>query len=218
MQQKQILIEFRHIFLTFKKKKIFDDFNLKIYSQDKIVIIGQSGIGKSTLFSILLGIQEFQAGEIFFKSKKVTAKNIHNLRRQIAYVDQDLTIGNGLVKDAIADYFNFAVNKSIKIDKNELNRLLLEFSLELNILDQDIDQLSGGEKQRLSLVIALLLKRPILLLDEISSSLDSKLAEQLMIKILNQTNKTIILIAHDQRWQKQKNILIFNFKDKQWKQ
>jgi putative ABC transport system ATP-binding protein len=76
--------------------------------------------------------------------------------------------------------------------------------------------LSGGEKQRLGLIIALLLNRPILLLDEISSSLDEKLTKQTIDKVLKMTDKTVVLIAHDLEWQKQENIKIFNFKDKKW--
>lgn len=212
------LIEFKNINLKFKDNVIFSDFNLKINQNDKVVIVGPSGIGKSSLFNLLLGLNQPQSGQIFFNSKKINSDNVNKLRSQIAYVDQEISLGNGVVKDVMADYFSFAVNKNLKITKKNLMDLFNEFLLDPAILNQNVEDLSGGEKQRLGLVIALLLKRPILLLDEISSSLDEDLTKSVIAKILALKNKTVILIAHDLEWQKQKNIKTFNFKDKKWKQ
>lgn len=212
------LLEFKNINLKFKDNVIFSDFNLKINQNDKVVIVGPSGIGKSSLFNLLLGLNQPQSGQIFFNSKKINSDNVNKLRSQIAYVDQEISLGNGVVKNVMADYFSFVVNKNLKITKKNLMDLFNEFLLDPAILNQNVEDLSGGEKQRLGLVIALLLKRPILLLDEISSSLDEDLTKSVIAKILALKNKTVILIAHDLEWQKQKNIKIFNFKDKKWKQ
>lgn len=212
------LIEFKNINLKFKDNVIFSNFNLKINQNDKVVIVGPSGIGKSSLFNLLLGLNQPESGQIFFNSKKINSDNVNKLRSQIAYVDQEISLGNGVVKNVMADYFSFTVNKNLKITKKNLMDLFNEFLLDPAILNQNVEDLSGGEKQRLGLVIALLLKRPILLLDEISSSLDADLTKSVIAKILALKNKTVILIAHDLEWQKQKNIKIFNFKDKKWKQ
>ena len=216
MKQTKPLIEFKNIFLKFKDKTILKNFNLQIFPKDKIVISGASGIGKSTLFNLILGFVQAQNGEIFFQGKKVNAKNIHSIRSQIAYLDQDLSLGTDFIKEIIQDYFSFEVNREIALDKNKLTKLLEEFSLDQNILNKNINRLSGGEKQRIGLIIALLLDRPLLLLDEISSALDPKLVQQVITKILKLENKTIILIAHNREWQKQKDIRVFNFGSKKW--
>jgi putative ABC transport system ATP-binding protein len=212
------LIEFKNVFLKFGEKIILENFNWKIYHKDKVVIVGPSGIGKSSLFNLILGLKQGQSGDIFFQGKKIGVKNIHFLRSQIAYVDQDNSLGSGSVREIIKDYFSFEVNHDKVVDENKLQKLIDDFSLDKDILDKNIGQLSGGERQRLSLIIGLLLDRPILLLDEISSSLDPKLVSGVISKILSLKNKTIILVAHDTEWQRQKNIRIFDFKEKKWKQ
>jgi putative ABC transport system ATP-binding protein len=218
VNKKQTLIEFKDIFLKFGEKVILENFNFKISTEDKVVIIGPSGIGKSSLFNLLLGLKQPRSGEIFFKNKKINPQNIHFLRSQIAYVDQDNSLGTGSVREIIEDYFSFEVNTDKILSKDKLKKMINDFSLDGDILKKNINQLSGGEKQRLSLIIALLLDRPILLLDEISSALDPKLVEGVINKILELKNKTIIVVAHDIRWQKEKSVHIFDFKEKKWKQ
>ena len=77
-----------------------------------------------------------------------------------------------------------------------LIQTLKEFNLDSNILSKNINQLSGGEKQRLAFVIIILLDRKIWILDEITSSLDQDMKEKVINYILN-TNKTVILVSHD---------------------
>ncbi|NCS86971.1 MAG: ATP-binding cassette domain-containing protein, partial [Candidatus Pacebacteria bacterium] len=105
---KQKIIEFRNINLSFKSKTIFKDFNFIINSGEKIIVFGKSGTGKSTLLNLLLGFKQPESGEIFFKGEKITAQNIWDIRKQIAYVDQDVMMGEGHVQKIIAEYFSFA--------------------------------------------------------------------------------------------------------------
>jgi len=206
------LIEFKNIFLNFGDKIILKDFNYKIYPKDKIVIIGPSGIGKSTLFHLILGLKQPQKGKIFIKNKEITNNNIFSFRSQIAYVDQDVSLGSGKVIDILQELFSFKVNQKIFLDSSSIQKLFQDFDLETTILNQDINQLSGGERQRLGLIIALLLKRPILLLDEISSALDSNLGSKVINKILSLKDQTVIMISHGQEWQKQKDVKLLTLK------
>ncbi|MDD4785309.1 MAG: ATP-binding cassette domain-containing protein, partial [Candidatus Shapirobacteria bacterium] len=138
------LIEFKNIFLNFGDKIILKDFNYKIYPKDKIVIIGPSGIGKSTLFHLILGLKQPQKGKIFIKNKEITNNNIFSFRSQIAYVDQDVSLGSGKVIDILQELFSFKVNQKIFLDSSSIQKLFQDFDLETTILNQDINQLSGG--------------------------------------------------------------------------
>ena len=215
---KQKIIEFRNINLSFKSKTIFKDFNFIINSGEKIIVFGKSGTGKSTLLNLLLGFKQPESGEIFFKGEKITAQNIWDIRKQIAYVDQDVMMGEGHVQKIIAEYFSFAANSKIKFTPLELTELLERFDLEPVILTKDIGQLSGGEKQRLALVVALLLKRPVMALDEVTSSLDPASKTIVIRELLKNSKSTLLIITHDEEWQYQKNVRIFDFKEKKWKQ
>jgi len=215
---KQKIIEFRNINLSFKSKTIFKDFNFIINSGEKIIVFGKSGTGKSTLLNLLLGFKQPESGEIFFKGEKITAQNIWDIRKQIAYVDQDVMMGEGHVQKIIAEYFSFAANSKIKFTPLELTELLEKFDLEPVILTKNISQLSGGEKQRLALVVALLLKRPVMALDEVTSSLDPASKTIVIRELLKNSKSTLLIITHDEEWQYQKNVRIFDFKEKKWKQ
>ena len=215
---KQKIIEFRNINLSFKSKTIFKDFNFIINSGEKIIVFGKSGTGKSTLLNLLLGFKQPESGEIFFKGEKITAQNIWDIRKQIAYVDQDVMMGEGHVQKIIAEYFSFAANSKIKFTPLELTELLEKFDLEPVILTKNISQLSGGEKQRLALVVALLLKRPVMVFDEVTSSLDPASKTIVIRELLKNSKSTLLIITHDEEWQYQKNVRIFDFKEKKWKQ
>ncbi len=218
MKQKQKIIEFRNIYFKFKNKNIFKNFNFIINSGEKIIIFGKSGIGKSTLLNLLLGFKEPEFGAIFFNNEKITSQNIWNIRKQIAYVDQDIAIGEGNVQEIIFEYFSFTANYKKKFTPSELIALLKKFDLEPVILTKNISQLSGGEKQRLALVVALLLKRPVMVFDEITSSLDSVLKTIVINELLKNHKSTLLIITHDKEWQYQKDVRIFDFKEKKWKQ
>ena len=215
---KQKIIEFRNINLSFKSKTIFKDFNFIINSGEKIIVFGKSGTGKSTLLNLLLGFKQPESGEIFFNGEKITAQNIWDIRKQIAYVDQDVMMGEGHVQKIIAEYFSFAANSKIKFTPLELTELLEKFDLEPVILTKNISELSGGEKQRLALVVALLLKRPVMALDEVTSSLDPASKTIVIRELLKNSKSTLLIITHDEEWQYQKNVRIFDFKEKKWKQ
>jgi len=218
MKQKQKIIEFRDICLNFKSKNIFKDFNFVINSGEKIIIFGKSGTGKSTLLNLLLGFKQPDSGEIFFSGEKITAQNIWDIRRKIAYVDQDVMMGEGNAQKIINEYFSFAANYKMKFTSKELIELLEKFDLNSSILLKDMSQLSGGERQRLALVVALLLKRPVMVFDEVTSSLDPALKTIVINELLKNLDATLLIITHDEEWQYQENVRIFDFKEKKWKQ
>ncbi len=212
------LINFDRVNFAFKSppKTILKNFTFSIFPQDKIIVFGQSGSGKSTLINLILGFQQPQSGTILYQNQPLNSTNIWQLRRQIAYVDQDATFGQGLVNQTLQEYLHFQTNKHLKLKSTEITTTLSLLGLTPSILQKDISQLSGGERQRLSLSLALLLNRPILLLDEITSALDPE-SKQLVVSTLNKLqSKTILLVTHDKIWQQQPHFKFFNFKEKRW--
>ncbi len=198
--------------------KILDHFNLQIYPKDKVVIFGQSGSGKTTLLRLLLGLTKPTSGTIFINQQPLTEKNVWQMRTLFAYVDQDVIIGQGKIKQLINDYFCLQANKNIGLNWTQVNNLLARFELDPNILDKNSDHISGGERQRIALIIALLLKRPIMLLDEATSSLDPTTKKIIVKEILSYANLTLLSVTHDLVWLKQAKVKTFDFKEKKWLQ
>lgn len=210
------IIEFKHISLDFGHKTIFNNFSFAIHPQEKVVIFGKSGTGKSTLLRLILGFEQPDRGIITVRGKTLSPRNIDWIRRQIAYVDQDVMMGQGTARDSLAEYLSFKANQNILLKESSLLELLSQFELEASLLDKNITELSGGERQRVALVVALLLKRPILVLDEVTSSLDPVSKDIVISRLLEEKHATLLIITHDQEWQSQAKVKVFNFKDKIW--
>ncbi len=190
------MINFKNISLKFNDKIILNNFNLIVNAGEKILISGVSGKGKTTLLKLLLGFSTPNSGNIFVDNLELNEQTINIIRNKIGYMPQSTPFLNVKVEKLIHTIFNYKENLKTKLDMSILIQTLKEFNLDSNILSKNINQLSGGEKQRLAFVIIILLDRKIWVLDEITSSLDQDMKEKVINYILN-TNKTVILVSHD---------------------
>lgn len=190
------MINFKNISIKFNDKIILNNFNLIVNAGEKILISGVSGKGKTTLLKLLLGFSTPNSGSILVDNLELNEQNINIIRNKIGYMPQSTPFLNVKVEKLIYTIFNYKENLKTKLDMSILIQTLNEFNLDSNILSKNINQLSGGEKQRLAFVIIILLDRKIWILDEITSSLDQDMKEKVINYILN-TNKTVILVSHD---------------------
>ena len=190
-------IEVREATFKFNEKVVLDRFSLTVYEGEKVAIRGPSGRGKTTVLRSILGFVVPARGSIQIMGQRVDPNSIWSLRTLIGYVPQEPELGNGSVRAWLERPFTFKANKDIKhnLDKiPELFRLLL---LPLDLLDKDVQVLSGGEKQRVAIITALLLERPILLLDEPTSALDDMSKKRLAGFLSTRNNLTVLVVSHD---------------------
>lgn len=185
---------------TYKNKKIFKQINLTVTKGENIVIFGESGIGKSTLLKLILGIIKNDTGHIYFKLKDGSKQSINvDTRNMFSYVPQGKLILSGSIRENIT-----FVNPNISDDD-------LDKALEISCCKSFIDQLehgldtkigergkglSEGQLQRIAIARAIASKAPILILDEITSSLDSKTEEAVIQNIKNMKDITCIIVTH----------------------
>lgn len=210
------MVSYENISVKFNNNYIIKDLNLNIEKNDKIVIAGKSGIGKTTLFHLLLGFVVPCKGRILFDGKCISQKNIWDIRKHFAYISQDINIGKGKVIDIISEYFSLKANSEIQFSSDERKKLFNKFFLSEELLQKDIDELSGGERQRISIIISIMLKRVFFLLDEATSALDAKLKKIVIDYFMAKKNSTVIAISHDKLWHNNKNVKIFNLENKKW--
>ena len=193
------MINFESVYLKRNDKKIFSGLNFFVQKNEKVLIQGKSGIGKTTLFKILLGFETIDRGRVSFNDLDIVKKHIKEIRHQIFYLSQDIDLKDGRVNcilDEIGDQ-NILKNQ----DNAHFTNLLNFLELNNKILNQTIKELSGGERQRIGLLICFLLDRPVWLLDEPTSALDDIMKKKIADYILDQ-EKTIVLISHDHVWKK----------------
>ena len=171
------------------------DFNLVIKKNERILIKGHSGGGKTTLFKILLNLLKPESGEVLLNGSNLDA----SYERLFAYVPQDNLLMQGTIKEVVTlfnedidiDRFNKALELSSS--SNFVNELAMK---EDTYLNEKGSGLSLGEMERIAIARAIYSESPIMLLDECSASLDLETEKKVISNILNMKDKTILLISH----------------------
>lgn len=197
---KQGQIEFQGVNFAYNDgKAVLDNFSLAIQAGEKVAIVGPSGTGKSTIFTLLGGMYFPQRGQVRVDGIQVTQENAQSLRQRLASVSQDAYLFEANLK------FNLTVGR--ERDDAEMRDALRVVGLEEFVagLPEGMATqfgpkgftMSGGEKTRICLARALLMDRPVLLLDEVTANIDSIREEEILDYVLNSlTNKTVVVVSH----------------------
>ena len=190
-------LSLNNLSFSYENKTILDKFNYSFDANKKYAICGKSGSGKTTLLNILSLRLSKYSGEFTINGINVNKIDKDKLLENLAYVSQNSYI--------FSDTLRFNITLGDKIDDSEiiktlkllnLEELLSENGLEL-ILEENGKNLSGGQKQRIALARALIRNKKILLLDEVTSSLDKENASIIENIVLNDKDLTVILISHN---------------------
>lgn len=191
------MIKIEDLTIRFGEQLLVESLDLQVHQGKKVVITGKSGGGKSSLLKAIAGLIKPAKGRIHIDNQLLEASSVWQLRNRIGYVAQEPDLSTGTVRQAIQRPFSFKSNQHLKENLTEIEEYFKRFFLSASLLDKDIDSVSGGEKQRIALICALLLDREILLLDEVTSALDPD-SRQAVIETLKGTNKTMLIVSHDE--------------------
>ncbi|MBE0537519.1 MAG: amino acid ABC transporter ATP-binding protein [Phycisphaerae bacterium] len=192
------MIEIQNITLAYGQETVIRDFSLSIEAGQKIAIRGSSGSGKSSILRSLLGFVRPRQGRIVIDGTELNRHTVWPLRGRMGYVPQEADLGDARVGALVERPFSFRANAALRGNLRRLPEMLERFGLSQAILAKEMPALSGGEKQRIALIMTLLLDRPILLLDEISSALDAQSTET-VVNLLAGSSQTVVLVSHDLR-------------------
>lgn len=195
------MIQIKNINLSFGAKQLFSNLSLSIKKGEKLLLNAPSGAGKSSLLKMIMGFVDTDSGEILVADKPLTPHNIKEIRAKIAYLPQDISYPKMKVEAFIKSVLNYESNRHIKYDTEKVKLMLVALMLPKDTLQQDTDSLSGGEKQRIGILIMQLLNREIFLLDEVTSALNIELKEFIANYFLKM-EQTVIIVSHDEVWQR----------------
>jgi len=185
-------------FCYLDNKYALKNISLTIEKGKKYVLVGTSGSGKSTLVKLLTNYYQNYQGEILIdgiNNKDIDTEDLYNL---ISVIHQNVFIFDGSIKDNITLYNNYndyQIEDAIKIAGLESTINSLDNHLD-NLVGENGLNLSGGEKQRLSIARAVIRKSPIIILDEATAALDPETSYNIEDSILNLKDTTIIVITH----------------------
>ncbi len=196
-------VEFRDVSFAYQggTASVLEHVSFTVEPGQTVAVVGKSGSGKSTLVSLLPRFYDVGSGAILLEGVDIRELKLLHLRRQFAYVSQDITLFNDTIAQNIA-YGHLAESGMASVAAAADAAHATEF---IRRLPQGFDTmvgengvlLSGGQRQRIAIARALLKNAPILILDEATSALDSEAEQHIQAALDNLTsNRTTLVIAH----------------------
>ncbi|WP_339055396.1 ABC transporter ATP-binding protein [Fusobacterium animalis] len=186
------ILEVKNLSYSFGNNPILKDINIHVNENEIVAIVGSSGVGKSTLFSLIAGVLKKQTGEITINdSNDYIGKVAYMLQKDLLFEHKTI-INNVILPLIIAK-----VNKKKALEEG--NKILKQFNLD-KYANKYPQQLSGGMRQRVALIRTYMFKRKIFLLDEAFSALDAITKKELhkwYLDLKKEFNLTTLLITHD---------------------
>jgi len=191
------LLDVQDVTFSFGGRLLLQPVSLQLHQGDCVLLTGPSGSGKSTLLKILASLITPGSGQLFFRNRDITTLKAEEYRQQVSYCFQTPQLFGQTVYD------NLALPWQVRRQKPQREKLVAHLesvNLSPDMLNKPVEQLSGGEKQRVGLLRNLQFMPDILLLDEVTSALDeeNRLAVlSLISRISTEEKVAVVRISHD---------------------
>ena len=200
-----------------ENENIFENFSLNIKAGTNIALVGESGVGKSTICHLIPRFYEVISGKITIDGIAIKEMTLSSLRKNIGIVTQDVFLFTGTIKENIAygklDATDEEIYRAAKYANIHDYIITLEKGYDTQVGERGI-RLSGGQKQRISIARVFLANPPILILDEATSALDS-ITERNIQKSLDELSegRTTLVVAHRLTTIRKADVIIVITKD-----
>ena len=192
-------INFDNITFSYDRDVILNDTSLTVNKGDFVAIMGISGIGKSTLLKLLLGVFRVQNGDIYLDTSDGRIDVDKHTRSLFSYVPQGNFLLSGTIRDNLLfinpDVTQEEIDEAIRISCSDKFISELPDGIE-TVIGERGTGLSEGQLQRLAIARSILSKSPIMLLDEATSALDEETELRFLQNLRNMKNKTCIIVSH----------------------
>ena len=200
-KNKNTILKLEKLSLKYGRKTILDNLNLQLGNGEILGLLGPNGAGKTTLFNIICGLISPDFGSIIINSEKVNKYPIYQrtLRYKLGVVPQNGGFFSGLtVYENLKAIAEITIN-NLSYREEKINSLISKFELD-PIRDIEAELLSGGQKRRLTIALALISEPKILLMDEPFAALDImtiKTLQEIIVSLQSNNNLSIILSDHN---------------------
>ena len=196
MNVKNSILELRGITVSYGDHTVISNFSMQLERGELVAVTGVSGSGKTSLIRAILGFVPIEQGEILVDGIPVNAVEV---RKHTAYLPQDLSFPCEWVDEVLRMPFLFRNNRDRKITDEQWLDCFGRLGLEGGIMKKRLNEISGGQRQRMMLAIASMLDKDIIILDEPTSALDAASVNLVTgyIKEVSTRGKWVISVTHD---------------------
>ena len=185
--------------IAFGTEFLFSGFEMKLEKGETACIVGQSGCGKTSLLNAVMGFVPLYEGTIKVGGTLLDKSTIDLVRRQIAWIPQELALPFEWVKEMVSLPFELKVNRSVPFSEERLFMCFDELGLEHELYFKRVNEVSGGQRQRIMLAVAALLNKPLIVIDEPTSALDTGSTDKVLAFFRRQAEKgaAVLAVSHD---------------------
>ena len=185
--------------IAFGTEVLFSGLNLNLERGKTACIVGQSGCGKTSLLNAVMGFVPLKEGTIKVGDTLLDKSTIDIIRRQIAWIPQELALPFEWVKEMAALPFDLKVNRSVPFSEERLYEYFDDLGLEHDLYTKRVNEVSGGQRQRIMLAVAAMLNKPLIIIDEPTSALDAGSTDKVLAFFRRQAEKgaAVLAVSHD---------------------
>ena len=185
--------------IAFGTEVLFSGFNMKLERGETACIVGQSGCGKTSLLNAVMGFVPLKEGSVRVGETLLDRSTIDSVRRQIAWIPQELALHFDWVKEMVALPFGLKVNPSVPFSEEWLFACFDELGLEHELYTKRVNEVSGGQRQRIMLAVAAMLNKPLIIIDEPTSALDADSTGRVLSFFRRQAERgtAVLAVSHD---------------------
>lgn len=194
------MLKIENASIVFGEDVLFSGFNMHLCKGEMICICGKSGRGKSSLLNAIMGFVSLNTGEIVVNNTRLNKTNIDTIRRDIAWIPQELSLPLEWVRDMVRIPFKLKTNKKRSFPEKELLDCFEELGLDKELYDKRVTEISGGQRQRIMIAVACLLDKPLIIIDEPTSALDAGSMDKVLtfFQKMKQKNTAVLAVSHDE--------------------
>lgn len=197
------MLQIKEASIVYNETVLFSDFSMQLNKGESACIGGDSGRGKTSLLNAIMGFVPLHSGKIIVGGLELNKSNIHNIRKQIAWIPQELALPNEWVHEMVQMPFDLKANRGIVFSKDNLFSCFEELGLDNDLYQKRVTEISGGQRQRIMIAVAAMLQKSLLIVDEPTSALDPISTDKVLAFLHKQAtehNTSILAVSHDKRF------------------
>ena len=196
------MLQIKNACIAYGTEILFSDFSMQLDKGEIACIAGQSGRGKTSLLNAVMGFVPLRKGTITVNDIELDKNTIDAIRRQIAWIPQELALPSEWVKEMVKLPFELKVNRNTPFSEEKLFVCFAALGLDEELYEKRVGEVSGGQRQRIMIAVAALLQKPLIIVDEPTSALDAGSADKVLAFFEQQTaiGTAILAVSHDKRF------------------